>query len=174
MSPGYGGSAPTRLQPMSVPVLQLSGVTVVRDGATLLDGVDWTVREGERWVVLGPNGAGKTTLLQVAGASLFPSSGTVDLLGERFGAVDLGELRTRVGLSSSALADRVPGHEKALDLVVSASYGVVGRWQERYDDADLARARDLLGRVGLRAFATGASARCRRASASGCCWPGRS
>ena len=138
---------------MSEPVLQLSGVSVLRDGATLLDGVDWTVREGERWVVLGPNGAGKTTLLQIAGAALFPSSGTVDLLGERFGKVDLGELRTRVGLSSSALADRVPGHERALDLVVSASYGVVGRWQERYDEADLARARDLLGRVGLRAFA---------------------
>ena len=139
--------------PVLAPVLQMSGVTVLRDGATLLDGIDWTVREGERWAVLGPNGAGKTTLLQVAGAALFPSRGSVDLLGERFGAVDLGELRTRVGLSSSALADRVPGHEKALDLVVSASYGVVGRWQERYDDADLARAHDLLGRVGLRAFA---------------------
>jgi iron complex transport system ATP-binding protein len=138
---------------MSESVLQLSGVCVLRDGATLLDSVDWTVREGQRWVVLGPNGAGKTTLLQIAAAALFPSSGTVDLLGERFGAVDLGELRTRVGLSSSALADRVPGHEKALDLVVSASYGVVGRWQERYDEADLARAADLLGRVGLRAFA---------------------
>jgi iron complex transport system ATP-binding protein len=138
---------------MSEPVLQLSGVTVRRDEATLLAGVDWTVSEGERWVVLGPNGAGKTTLLQIAGAALFPSTGTVDLLGERFGKVDLGELRTRVGLSSSALADRVPSQERALDLVVSASYGVVGRWQERYDEADLARARELLARVGLRSFA---------------------
>ena len=134
-------------------VLQLSGVGVVRDGAVLLDGVDWTVREGERWVVLGPNGAGKTTLLQVAGAALFPTSGTVDLLGERFGRTDLGELRTRVGLSSSALADRVPPHEKALDVVVTAAYGVLGRWSERYDAADVARAQELLARTGLRAFA---------------------
>ena len=137
---------------MSV-VLQLSGVGVVRDGAVLLDGVDWTVREGERWVVLGPNGAGKTTLLQVAGAALFPTSGTVDLLGERFGRTDLGELRTRVGLSSSALADRVPPHEKALDVVVTAAYGVLGRWSERYDARDVARAQELLTRTGLRAFA---------------------
>ena len=134
-------------------VLQLSGVGVVRDGAVLLDGVDWTVREGERWVVLGPNGAGKTTLLQVAGAALFPTSGTVDLLGERFGRTDLGELRTRVGLSSSALADRVPPHEKALDVVVTAAYGVLGRWSERYDARDVARAQELLTRTGLRAFA---------------------
>jgi iron complex transport system ATP-binding protein len=134
-------------------VLQMSGVGVVRDRAVLLDGVDWTVREDERWVVLGPNGAGKTTLVQVAAAALFPSSGTVDLLGERFGRVDLGELRTRVGLSSAALAERVPPHERALDLVVSASWGVVGRWREAYDDADVARAKDLLARVGMRAFA---------------------
>ena len=137
---------------MTAPVLHLSGVAVVRDGHTLLADVSWTVREGERWVVLGPNGAGKTTLLQIAGAALFPSSGTVELLGERFGAADLGELRTRVGLSSSALADRVPSHERALDVVVTAAYGVLGRWSERYDSADVARAQELLGRMGLRAF----------------------
>jgi iron complex transport system ATP-binding protein len=135
-------------------VLQMSGVAVVRDGSTLLADVDWTVRDGERWVVLGPNGAGKTTLLQIAAAALFPTRGGVDLLGERFGSVDLGELRTRVGLSSSALGDRIPAHEKALDVVVTASYGVVGRWSERYDDADVSRAQELLGRMGLRAFAT--------------------
>jgi iron complex transport system ATP-binding protein len=138
---------------MPEPVLQMSGVAVVRDGSTMLADVDWTVRDGERWVVLGPNGAGKSTLMHVAGASLFPSRGTVELLGERFGAADLGELRTRVGLSSSSLGDRVPPHEKALDVIVTAAYGVVGRWSERYDAADVARAQELLGRMGLRAFA---------------------
>ena len=145
--------APGTPGPGAPVALIMSGVAVVRDGTTMLADVDWTVREGERWVVLGPNGAGKTTLLQIASASLFPSRGTVELLGERFGATDLGELRTRVGLSSSALADRVPGHEKALDVVVTAAYGVVGRWSERYDDGDVGRAQDLLARVGLRAFA---------------------
>ena len=134
-------------------VLQLSSVTVVREGASLLADVDWTVREGERWAVLGANGAGKTTLLQVAGASVQPTRGRVELLGEVFGEADLGELRTRVGLSSAALADRVPGHESARDVVVTAAHGVVGRWSSGEDPADLARAEDLLGRVGLRAFA---------------------
>jgi iron complex transport system ATP-binding protein len=143
------GASPTAAEP----VLRLSGVAVVRDGATLLSDVDWTVADGERWAVLGPNGAGKTTLLQIAAAALFPSRGQVDLLGERFGRVDLGELRTRVGLSSVALAERVPPQERALDVVVTASYGVVGRWRERYDTSDVDRARTLLRRVGLRAFA---------------------
>ena len=131
----------------------MSGVSVVREGATLLAGVDWAVEEGQRWAVLGPNGAGKSTLLAVAGASLFPSTGTVTLLGERFGEADLGELRTRVGLSTSSLNDRIPPHEKAIDVVVTAAHGVVGRWVEGYDDGDLARAADLMARVGLRAFA---------------------
>jgi len=131
----------------------MSGVTVVRDGSTLLSGIDWTVEEGQRWVVLGPNGAGKTTLLAVAGATLLPTGGTVTLLGQRFGQADLGELRTRVGLATVALADRVPPHERAVDVVVSAAHGVVGRGGSGYDAADLARASDLLQRVGLRAFA---------------------
>ncbi len=138
---------------MAEPVLAMTGVAVVRDGATLLTDIDWTVRENERWVVLGPNGAGKSTLLQVAGAALVPTRGSVDLLGERFGRTDLGELRTRVGLSSSALADRVPPRERAIDVVVTASYGVLGRWSERYDDGDVIRAHSLLARMGLRSFA---------------------
>lgn len=137
---------------MTATVLQMSGVGVAREGSWLLAGIDWTVRDGERWVVLGANGAGKTTLLQLAGAALFPTRGTVELLGERFGAADLAELRTRVGLTSSALADRVPPQERAVDLVVTAAYGVLGRWRERYDDDDIERAVDLLGRVGLREF----------------------
>jgi iron complex transport system ATP-binding protein len=130
----------------------MSGVSVVREGATLLAGIDWVVEEGQRWVVLGPNGAGKSTLLAVAGAGLFPSAGSVTLLGERFGEADLGELRTRVGLSTASLNDRIPPHEKAIAVVVTAAHGVVGRWIEQYDESDLARAAELLARVGLRAF----------------------
>ncbi|MGZ6826623.1 MAG: ABC transporter ATP-binding protein [Mycobacteriales bacterium] len=131
----------------------MSGVTVVREGATLLAGVDWVVEEGQRWVLLGPNGAGKTTLLSVAAAALLPSAGSVELLGERFGAADLGELRTRVGLSSSTLSDRVPPQESAVDVVVTAAHGVLGRWADSYDASDVERATELLARVGLRAFA---------------------
>ncbi len=138
--------------PAPQPVLSLSGVGVVRERTPLLTDVDWTVREGERWVVLGPNGAGKTTLLQVASAGTLPTRGRVELLGERFGQADLGELRTRVGLSSAVLADRVPPHERALDVVVTASYGVVGRWGGAHDPAEVERATSLLGRVGLRSF----------------------
>jgi iron complex transport system ATP-binding protein len=134
-------------------VVRMSGVTVRRGTTTLLRDVDWTVELDERWVVLGPNGAGKTTLLRLAAAELHPTAGTVHVLGERLGAVDVFELRTRIGLTSAALGLRVPNDEVVRDVVVSAGWGVLGRWRERYDAMDTGRADDLLAGLGVGALA---------------------
>ncbi|HET7357516.1 MAG TPA: ABC transporter ATP-binding protein [Nocardioidaceae bacterium] len=134
-------------------VLELADVSIRRGQATLLQGVDWTVEEDERWVVLGPNGAGKTTLLQVASAQMHPTSGVAGILGEVLGTVDVFELRPRIGLTSAAIAERIPRHERVHDVVVSASYGVIGRWRERYDDLDHERAARLLTEVGAQHLA---------------------
>lgn len=128
--------------------LALREVTVRRGTSTLLDNVSWQVNEDERWVVLGPNGAGKTTLIQVCSAQLHPTSGTATILGETLGAVDVFELRPRIGLTSAMLVDRIPLDERVGDVVVSASYGVTGRWREKYDDLDHGRAEQLLAEVG--------------------------
>src|SRR5690625_1581503 len=104
-------------------VLRMSGVTVRRDGAELLRGVDWTVEEDERWVVLGPNGAGKTSLLSVAAAQLPPDAGSAEVLGEGLAEADTTEVRSLVGFAGSAVANRIPDSMVVLDLVVSASYG---------------------------------------------------
>jgi iron complex transport system ATP-binding protein len=135
-------------------VLHFAQVSVLRDGATLLDRVDWDVSEGERWVVLGANGAGKTTLLQLASANLHPSRGTATILGETLGAVDVFELRPRIGLSSAALAERLPPGERVRDVVLTASYAMVGRWREVYEDVDSGRADELLAALGVAHLAT--------------------
>jgi iron complex transport system ATP-binding protein len=134
-------------------VLELADVTVRRGQATLLDRISWTVRADERWVILGPNGAGKTTLLQVASAQIHPSAGVAGILDEVLGTVDVFELRPRIGITSAALAERIPRDERVHDVVVSASYGVLGRWREDYDDLDHERAADLLVEVGVRHLA---------------------
>ncbi|WP_205472246.1 ABC transporter ATP-binding protein [Nocardioides sp. SYSU D00038] len=130
-------------------VLELTDVTVRRGDNLLLDRVSWTVEEDERWVVLGPNGAGKTTLLQIAAAQLHPTSGRAAVLEEVLGRVDVFELRPRIGLTSAVLAERIPRHEKVADVVVSASYGVLGRWREDYDELDHDRARWLMQEMGV-------------------------
>jgi len=129
-------------------VLELAGATVRRGDAVLLDAVDWRVDEGDRWVVLGPNGAGKTTLVQLCSAQIHPTGGVIGILGEVLGAVDVFELRPRIGYTSSALAALIPANERVGDVVVSASYGVVGRWREHYDELDHDRAQALISEVG--------------------------
>jgi len=123
-------------------------VTLRRGGRVLVGPVDWQVELDERWVVIGPNGAGKTSLLRIAAAMEYPTTGTATVLGERLGKVDMAELRQRVGLSSSALAQRIPDDEVVRDVVVSAGYAVLGRWRERYDDVDYLRALDTLESIG--------------------------
>jgi iron complex transport system ATP-binding protein len=134
-------------------VLQLTDVSIVRDGNTILDKLSWTVDGSERWVILGPNGAGKTTLLQIAAALIHPSSGKAVLLDERMGAVDIFDLRPRIGFVSSAMSRRIPGNETVLNVVMTAAYSVTGRWNEEYEDVDLARAHRVLGEWKLEAFA---------------------
>lgn len=130
-------------------VLEFAGVGVRRGTAQLLDSIDWTVREDERWVILGPNGAGKTTLVQVCSAQLHPSEGVAGVLGDVLGTTDVFDLRPRIGFTSAAVAERIPRHELVSDVVVSASYAVIGRWREAYDELDHERARALLLEVGV-------------------------
>jgi iron complex transport system ATP-binding protein len=134
-------------------VLRMERVGIRRGKTWLLRDVDWSVELDERWVILGPNGAGKTTLLQLAAAQLHPTTGRAEVLGERLGAVDVFELRPRIGLTSAALAQRMPPQETVLDLVVSAGYAVVGRWREEYDVLDTGRARHLLYQLGVQQLA---------------------
>jgi iron complex transport system ATP-binding protein len=129
-------------------LIDFSRVTLRRGGRVLVGPVDWQVELDERWVVIGPNGAGKTSLLRMAAAIEHPSTGIAVVLGERLGRTDMAELRQRVGLSSSALAQRIPDDELVRDVVVSAGYAVLGRWRERYEDVDYLRALDTLESVG--------------------------
>ena len=125
-------------------VLELTDVSVVRDGRAILGPLSWQVDSAERWVVLGPNGAGKTTLLQLAATLLHPSSGSVRILGEEIGRVDVFEMRPRIGLASSAMARLIPAGESVLDAVMTAAYSVAGRWTEEYESVDERRAQRVL------------------------------
>ena len=120
----------------------------------VLDKVDWTVGQGERWVILGPNGSGKTTLLTLAGARLWPSSGSVEILGSRLGRVDVRTLRPRIALVSGSVTRALRADLPARDVVVSGRHGALETWWHTYSDEDWAEADRLLEETGFAAIGT--------------------
>ena len=130
-------------------ILRLSGVSVRRGGRTILGPIDWSVRAGERWIVFGPNGSGKTTLVHVASTYLWPSNGTVEVLGETIGRVDARELRRRVGYAGAGLESAIDPGLSALDVVMTARHAALGPWWHDYTDADRALAAELLSTIGV-------------------------
>jgi iron complex transport system ATP-binding protein len=133
--------------------LRLEGVGVVIDRTPILRDVDWTVTRDQRWVVLGPNGAGKTTLLRLASLYLHPSTGTVDVLGQRLGRTDVRRLRTRIGLVSPALAGMLRDAIPAVEVVMAAREAALETWWHEYGEKDRSAALALLDRMGVASLA---------------------
>ncbi len=129
--------------------LALCSVSYRHDGLTILDGVDFTVQRGERWVVLGQNGSGKTTLLRIASLYLHPTTGTVDILGQRLGRTDVRQLRRSVGFTSAGLAEMLRPELLASEVVMTAKYAALEPWWHSYDEADQAKAIHRLEQLGV-------------------------
>lgn len=132
-----------------VPLVRTTGVRVVRGGEVVIDQLDWTVAAGERWVVLGPNGCGKTTLISLVAGFLHPTSGVVEVLGQRLGRVDVRRLRARLGLTSAELAKQLRGDLPALEAVLTGRYAALETWWNEYTPEDRERAGELLARAGI-------------------------
>jgi iron complex transport system ATP-binding protein len=128
-------------------VLSLSQVSVSRGDRLILGPIDFQIQPGERWVILGPNGAGKSTLLNVLATRVFPTTGKVMVLDQEMGKVDLSELRTRIGVCAALVSEDIPGDEIVKDVVLTAAYAILGRWNESYDLWDESRAVSLADRT---------------------------
>jgi iron complex transport system ATP-binding protein len=140
---------------VGVAAIRMSEVTVWRwvaaeqRRAVLLSGIDWAVEPGEHWVVLGPNGAGKTTLLNLAAAFSHPSDGTVEVLGERLGAVDMRKLRESIGTVEPGLARRIRGRYTGYEVVLTGATGSIALLHDRITDDHQARADRLMAEIGV-------------------------
>jgi iron complex transport system ATP-binding protein len=130
-------------------VVEVRGLVVRRAGRSILGPLDWTIRAGERWVVLGPNGSGKTTLLSTIGLELWPTAGTVEVLGARYGVVDSREVRRRIGNAGSAVEASLRPDLTPVTLVMTARHAATEPWWHVYTEDDRARARALLEGLGL-------------------------
>ena len=129
------------------PILDIRDVSLARGDRTILESVSWRIEPGQHWAMIGPNGSGKTTLLKVTTGYLWPSSGQVSVLGNKFGTVDLRMLRKKIGWASSALQARMPPGASAKDVVLSGRFASIGLYEEP-SVTDASRAEMLLEQMG--------------------------
>lgn len=138
-----------------MPAIRMTEVTVWRwvaaeqRRAVLLDTIDWTVADGEHWVLLGPNGAGKTTLLNLAAAFSHPSDGTVEVLGETLGTVDMRTLRERIGTVEPGVARRIRGRLTGFEVVLTGAFGTIALQPDRIEPGHRTRAATLMAELGV-------------------------
>ncbi len=129
-------------------MIELSNVSLRRKNRLILSGINWTVKDGEHWVLYGRNGAGKTMLLEIICGYLFPTEGELVRFGKHHGEYDIRELRKRIGYISTFLKGMFSGRERVVDVVTSGLFGSVGLWCEPESD-DRESARRLLASIGM-------------------------
>ena len=138
---------------VSSPVAELLGVSVKYEEKVILGPLDLEISSSDRWVVLGPNGSGKTSLIKILSLYRYPTTGTVKVLGETWGATDIRRLRQRIGLASSSLRDQFRADLLGLDIVMTARHAALETWWHEYSEADRQAAIDCLARIGAEALA---------------------
>lgn len=127
--------------------MTLENVTLSRQNKNLLKDITWKVNKGEHWAILGLNGSGKTSLLKLITAEYWTSQGSVEVLGNKFGGTDISNMRTKIGIVGSFIAERLSPHMLAEKIVLTGKYKSSILYTE-YGEKELNEARQMLISIG--------------------------
>lgn len=123
------------------------------NGVDALRNIDVQIGAGEQVAIIGPSGAGKSSLLNLLATALKPSSGDIEVLGERawhLSAHQRQRLRARIGLVHQA--PPIPPRQRVITAVLA---GKLGQWSlgksllNLLHPLDVAGARAALARLDL-------------------------
>lgn len=130
------------------PIVHLDHIDFVRNGTRILHDITLHINHGQHWAIIGQNGSGKTSLISIINGYHQPSEGKVEVLGKKFGSVDLRELRLQIGECSSEIRDMIHNWEPVRDIVFSGKFASIGLY-ETPTASDRVRADELLDFFGL-------------------------
>lgn len=128
---------------MSIPAIELQGVSFYYNGHPILLNANLTVAEGNFLAIIGPNGCGKTTLLKIILGILNAASGTVKIFGK-----DPGKVAGLVGYVPQETGLNKDFPISVLDVTLMGRLGLRGR-DRRYIREDRDFARGVLEKVGM-------------------------
>ena len=105
-------------------ILDIRNLSFIAD-KPVIDNIDWTVLDGERWVLLGANGAGKTSLISTICAYNTPSSGEMFVDGKEYSNFNWQKMREKIALVGSQLRRAIDRNEKVVDVIVSGKFAQI-------------------------------------------------
>lgn len=125
-------------------------------GVRAVHNVDLHVHDGDIIALIGPSGAGKSTLIRCINRLVEPTTGSIVFHGENLatmGARRLRDKRKRIGMifQEYALIEQL----SVMENILSGRLGYIGFWRSalrKFDEADVARALQLLERLGLQDY----------------------
>lgn len=129
-------------------LIEINDVFLRREDNQILDGIQLKVNQGEHWVILGRNGSGKTTLLEMINGYLFPSQGTIKVLGNLYGQCDVREVRKQIGYISQSLLEKMALKDPVWEVVATGEFGYLRFYQE-IPAALREKAEQVLQEIGL-------------------------
>ncbi|GAA0603396.1 ABC transporter ATP-binding protein [Virgibacillus siamensis] len=131
-------------------LIEMNDVSLIQNQKRIIQHLNWKVEDGQHWAILGLNGAGKTTLLNLVCGYLFPTKGTMKVLGKEFGKYPLQDLRKEIGWVSNSLLEKMKYHDEStgLQIVLSGKFASIGLY-DTPTDADVEKASKIMDQVGV-------------------------
>lgn len=127
---------------------KIEKVSLTLGTRTVLDGVSLALPAGRISAIVGPNGCGKSTLARMLCGFLYPTRGTVEVLGSRLGQVNVHDLRHRVKLVQPTPVHEPDFRMTVFEVILTGAFGTIDLHDE-VTDAHHARAEQLIGEIGL-------------------------
>ena len=129
-------------------MIKLDNIQFRRDRKIILQDVNLHIGDGEQWIMLGRNGSGKTTLLELMTGYQFPSSGSVEVLGYKYGSVDLREVRKEIGYIGQTLLEKMNLSDPVWEAVATGEYAFLRFYQHIPEDV-VEKARGILQQLDI-------------------------
>lgn len=105
------------------PAICFGDVNFFRDGRAILTDITWELPAGGSGAIIGPNGSGKSTLVRMAAGYIWPTSGTIDVLGHRLGGYSVSELRRKISIVEALSIYPFDEQMSAEEVVCSGFFG---------------------------------------------------